>query len=114
MRATARSRSSSLAARARTRRHQASTLPPSDVAPPTRLLRPSTRYRQSPQGVVALAPNSPGETMRIADDVPTLSATRSGPEQSDPRFEQAPSPWAGYHGTWASAGQRDAKRGVSP
>ena len=46
--------------------------------------------------------------------MPTLSAMRSGPEQSVPRLEHAPSPAAGSHAASASAGQRARHSGASP
>ena len=39
---------------------------------------------------------------------------RRGPQQSEPTFEQAPSPCAGYQGTRASAGQRAAYGAIRP
>ena len=57
---------------------------------------------------------APGAQTRMAPDVPTMSAARSGVTQPAPTFEHAPSPSAGSHGTRARAGHRPANLGLSP
>ena len=74
----------------------------------------SSRYRHSPHGTGPPRSAPSRAITRIAAEVPTLSATRSGPEQSEPTFEQAPSPRPGYHRARARAGTRAAQRAVSP
>ena len=50
-------------------------------------------------------------TRRSAADVPTFRAMRSGPAQSAPRLEQAPSPAAGSHGASRERGPASAPGG---
>jgi|SRR5881394_2957137 len=53
-------------------------------------------------------------TTRIAPEVPTITAIRSGVAQPLPRLLQAPSPTGGVHEASRSAGQRRVYESRSP